>query len=222
MFENLKITSAAASDRLEVNLQWKWKYIPGGPTPSCEVFCYTIPENQLLRDSVFSQEEIIRWVVENKGIDIASPETQRENLRAFCRNPMNRNVCRLNRYTLNSGGNDVSVQRLEYPLSDIDKIFFLCIFGEKTFETRVFAIDTKETCIPYDFSGGRKFLGMFGGGRKMISFHDSGNRRRVLISRYQNEEVYSILPGGDTYYLDDSVSQEDIVRVVYLSSLIGN
>lgn len=222
MFENLRITSSVASDHLEINLQWKWKYTRGGHIPACEVFCCTIPENQLLHDSIFSQEEIIKWIVERKGIDIMSLETRRDNLRAYYNNPTNKSNCRINRYTLNNGGNELSVQRMEYPLKDIDKIFFICVYGEKTFESKVFAINTQEDSIPYEFVTSNKLFGILGIGKKMIRFNDSGGRRRVMISKYNNEEVYSILPGGDEYYLIKDVSSDNKVKFVYLSSLIGN
>lgn len=221
MFENLRITSGVSGDQPEINLQWRWKYNPGDTLPKCEVFCCTIPESQLLRNSIFTKTEIIEWIRANKGINIYSVDTRIDDLHAYYNNPTNKGSCWLNEYQLINGGNISSIQMMRFPATDLDKIFFVCVYGERTFEARVFGIDTQSGGVPYDLVKPGVLDKVRGKTNYSLRFNDSGKRRRVLVSRYNNDEVYSVLPSGTEYDLDKDIDPEDIEKVVYISSLIN-
>ena len=126
MFENFSIIPKVSDDRITVNLQWEWKYVPGEPLPSCSIFCCGIPEGRLLQDSVFSQSEIISWI--NKEIiDISSPETRIANIEAFYRNPATNSGCLLQRIQLSNGGSVFATHQLTFPLSDLSKVFLVLV-----------------------------------------------------------------------------------------------
>ncbi len=220
MFENLMVTSGATEDHLEVNLSWKWKYENGAPLPSCTVFCCTIPESQLLRDTIFTQDEIIQWI-NRQMFDISSPQNRISNIEAYYNNPANQNKCWINKYQLNSGGGIFFVQQMRFPVTDINKVFLVCVYGEKSFEPKVFAIDPDKK-IEYDLTQPSLFDKLAKKNYQTLSFKDAGDKRRVIVSSFDNEKVYSVLPGGSTYYLDKEFDKNQINDVVYLSSLIGN
>ncbi len=222
MFENLRIISRVAEDRIAVNLQWQWKYTPGGPLPGCNLFCCAIPEGRLLQDSVFSQSEIISWI-NREMIDISSPATRIENIENFYRNPVTNKDCILQRLQLSNGGSVFATHQLTFPLTDLNKVFLICVYGVNNFESSVFAVEAPEQTVPFEFVQPTFFEKLRGKTENLIKFNDRGDRRRVLITTFEGADVYSILPAGlNEYHLGKDVTPENIKEVVYLSSLIGN
>lgn len=220
MFENLRITSGATEDHLEVNLSWDWKYEVGKPLPSSTVFCCTIPEVQLLRDSIFSQDEIIQWINRNL-FDITTPQSRVGNIEAYYYNPANRDKCWLNKYQLANGGSIYFIQQMRFSKADINKIFLVCVYDELSFESKVFAIDPGKK-LDYECTAPGFFDMLAKRNYKTLRFADEGDKRRVLVSSFEGGDVYSVLPGGSTYYLDKDFDEKNIKDIAYLSSLIGN
>jgi len=221
MFENFNVTSRAATDHIEINLQWHWTLTDGMVSlPYCKVFCCTIPESLLLRDSIFSQNEILAWI-NREVLDLSNPDTRISNIESYYNNPSNKSHCKLNKYQLMSGGGIHSTQQLIFGIEDLNKVFLVCVYGERTFEIKIFAVKTLDTIKPTITKPGF-FDKMKGNNSNKLSFEDSGDRRRVLVTNYNGEMLYSILPGGNEFFVDKDFGEENIVEVVYLSSLIGN
>lgn len=223
MFDNLRIICTPYANNIAVNLMWDWKYDSFGPMPSCDVFCCTIPENLLLQKAIFSQEEIIKWINENMLVGILEPQTRISTIEAFYMKPENQGRCQHNSYQLTSGNTIYNSQVLNFPASDMNKVFFVCIYDkENNFDYRVFAPNLGNK-IQFTCEEPRSFLGIFGskkGARKLI-FNDNGEKRRVMVTTFQGSDIYTVIPNGTTYYIDNDFDLNSIKEVVYLSTLIG-
>ncbi len=224
MFENLRIVCTPSESNIAVNVMWEWKFDGTGPLPSCNVFCCTIPENQLLQDAIFSQDEIVTWMTRTM-LDILTPQTRASNIEAFHMNPANKERCQFNTYQLTSGGSTHDSKVLHFPVSDMNKVFIVCVYdNDGNFDYSVFAPDIggKISYTCEEPRGG--FMKLFGGkskgGRKLI-FSDSGNKRRVMVTSYNGADVYTVIPNGTSYNIDSDFDINSIKDVVYLSTLIG-
>ncbi len=223
MFKNLRIVCVPNEKNISVNVAWEWAY-EEGPLPSCNLFCCTVPENQLLQDSLFSQEEIINWINANM-IDVLTPETRISNIEAFHMNPVNKSRCQYNSYSLAAGGRIYENRLLTFPVSDLNKVFLVCLMdAEGTFEYNVFAPDLGKKI---NFTVEDVYRSMLdklfkrASARKLI-FDDEGYKRRVMVTEFAGDKVYTVLPDGTEYIVDERFNPEEIKDVVYLSTLIGS
>ncbi len=217
MFTNFKAVSSLGADSIQISLSWEWKYEPGKPMPSCKAFCCTIPEASLVGDSIFTNDEILQWVTDNI-LDIIDPETRVANIEAYCSDVSNKKRV-LNKYELTGGSSIFCTQQLIFPASDIDKIFIICVYGGETFESRVLAVNTERE-ISYQIQKPMAFLPF--GGTKLKFSEASTLKRRVLITKYKGQEIYSVIPEGERLSITKNLEEASIERIVFLSSLIGN
>ncbi len=221
MFDNIRINASVAPNAVNVNVMWRWRYERGMPLPECTVFCCSVPEVQLLRNSIFTKDEIISWVNKNM-IDLSNPDTRVGNIEAFWNSPANKNCCRLHKYSLANGANILANQNLQFPLSDTNKVFIVCVFGIRTFEIMVVAANPPGF-VPYEVVLPGWLDSLRGKKDKILKFSDAGDKKRVLITELDGMPVYSVLPDGAEFNIEnDGTDNRRIGDVVYLSSLIGN
>ncbi len=221
MFDNLRVTSKVIDQQIAIDLQWVWKYKEGEKLPECKVFCCKIPENSFLRESIFSQQEIKNWI-NRELIDISIPETRVFNIESYANNPVTNKNCVLYKYQLNNGGSIFATQQIRFPIEDSNKIFFVCIYSDENFESMVLSVDDPNMTIPFKITK-PGFIDTFRGKKQnTLTFEDSGERRRVLVTEYEGTPLYSIVPNGTRYYIEKDITNEDIKKAVYLSSLIGD
>jgi len=221
MFDNLRVTSRVVDQQIAIDLQWLWNYEEGKKLPECNVFCCKIPENRLLKESIFSQQEIKNWI-NRELIDISVPETRIYNIEAYANNPVTNKNCVLYKYQLNNGGNIFATQQLRFPMEDSNKIFFVCIYSDSNFESMVLSVADPEMTVPFEFIEPGFMDKLRGKKQNSLRFSDSGDRRRVLVTDFEGAPVYSIVPNGNFYYIDKDVTRDDIKQAIYLSSLIGD
>ncbi len=220
MFGNLKIVSALRESNVQINLSWEWKYSSGKQLPYCKVFCCTIPESRLIGDAIFTNEEILEWVTTHI-LDIKNAETRVANIEAYCSDVSNQNRS-LNKYELTSGNSVFCYQQLVFPKSDIDKFFLICVYGSETFEFRILSVNTDQE-IGYQVQKQRPLFSFGGQRTAKLKFTDASMlKRRVLVTRYNGREIYSVIPEGERLNLPGGLAEDQIEKVVYLSTLIGN
>ncbi len=226
MFDNLSIStaiysSADGTERIRMNLSWDWCYKLGDKFPSCDVFVCTIPESRLLRGSMFGSDEIIKCI-NREIVDTSSPTTRVTNLQNYHKDPSHHNSCWLNTYSLVNGGMDTHTVTKEFPISDLDKVFFLCVYDSCRFETKVLAPKLPQNSINFDFND-PSFIDKIRGKTEIkLLVGDSGPRRKVLVTKFGNKKVYSLIPQETNCYLNKEIQDKELVdSIVYLSSLVG-
>lgn len=223
MFENLNITAFPGEDSIRIHLQWRWVEAEGGPKPSCSVFCCPIPEQVFLNQMLFRQEDIVNYI-NRELVDVLTPETREKNIEEFYRHSSEQNIkSALYQYSLM--GDIVKHVDLPYPKSDSDKVFFICVYGERSFVTKVISVCPEDSGISYAVKQKSGFMDKLFGNKNpyTIEFNHAGTRRMVVVTRSGGEEIYSIVPFGENrYYFAPDVRQEEIAAVRYMSSLIGH
>ena len=223
MFENLNITAIAEENALRIHLQWRWIEGNGETPPSCSVFCCPVPEQVFLNQMLFRQEDIINYI-NRELVDVSSPATRVQNIEEFYRHSAEQNI-KSSLYQYSLMGDIVKHVDLPYPKSDSNKVFFLCVFGERSFVTKVISAAPLDSGIRYDIKQKTGFMNKLFGNKNpySIEFESVSPRRMVVVTRYGNEEIYSIVPFGESkYYFSPEVRGEDISTVRYMSSLIGH
>ena len=204
-----------------IHLQWHWVIENDTSKPSCSVFCCPIPEQRLLNEMIFRQEDIINYI-NREIVDISSPETRIRNLEEFYRRSAGFGMnCSLHQYTLM---NDISKHvDLQYAEEDADKVYFICVYGERSFVSKVIAVSPLESGITYTMKQQKGLLNRFFKKNSLsIEFDNISSRRLVLVSKVNGEEIYSVVPSGEKkFYFSADIQEEDICSARYLSSLIG-
>ncbi len=221
MFENLGITASHSDNNLRIHIQWRWIESNNEIRPSCSVFCCPIPEQQLLNQMIFRQEDIINYI-NSHIVDTSSSKDRIKNIEEFYRHSTERNMnCSLHQYTLM--GDIVKHIDLQYSKSDADKVFFICVYGERSFITRVVSVVPVDSGIAYELKQNNSLKSkILRRNTLSINFENTSNRRMVIVTKYNGEDVYSIVPFGENrYYFPTEVKKEDIISAQYMSSLIG-
>ncbi len=220
MFSNLRIVPVLQGNDIQISLSWEWKYGEGKPMPFCKVFCCTIPESRLVGDAIFTNEEILEWVTTNI-LDIKNPDTRIANIDAYCSDASNQNRI-MNKYELTWGSSIYCNQQLIFPKSDLDKFFLICVYGSETFESKIFAVNTDQE-LSYQILKPHPIFSFGGSRAKKLKLTDASvHKRRVLVTKYNGQEIYSVLPEGDRLILPEGLEEVPIDRIQFLSALIGN
>ena len=218
VLENINISSCFAEENMQVRIQWRWKYDNGEQLPYCKVFCCKISANQILRDSIFREDEILSWVNYHL-VNLSADENRQSRIEDFVKNPANGERCSLRTFQLKSGGNISESQVINLAEQDVNTLFLVCVYGQRSFEVRVLPIIPPKTKL-HEVVTTRS---LFGKKKHKLRVNDDLPMRKVLVTQSGGSKIYSVIPAGSQeLFIDEELTPERIDDVVYLSSLIGS
>lgn len=212
MFKNVMLEFGADAS---LHARWDWVDNKDGSVPSCQVFYCSLPENKLLVQGLFLEDEILNYFNDNV-IRIYSPDVRQEIMSYWERN---KGTCRLNK--IQRDRFDKENRQLPISPDALDHIFLVCIFDETDIIFRIIAGSSGQPILFHEIKPGFLQKMLKKETRQAIQLRQNDSRKKVAEIRSGKSVTYSVLPEGHSqYYFDESVNLS-AMKIYYLSSLIG-
>lgn len=210
MFKNVQISFSQAES---IQLRWDWDNTGDTMPPKCNVFYCGVPENKLLVRGVFTEREVLNYFHENV-VRIFDTNARQELLNY---NTRNADTSRLN--VFQQSGHHQENKQLVVPPGTNHYVFLVCIFDENDMVFRVVAHSGER--VEFEIEKPGLMQKLRGTTCQTIRLKGADSRKKVLVTRSNGKNVYSVLPDG--YEKLHFPKELDIsgINIYYLSSLIG-
>ncbi len=223
MFDKLRVQAGVdeVAKSCTIYVNWSWVIDPTSNTmPSCKLFCCGIPQDELINNFLFREQEILDWF-ERRVVNFNSPD--RENLfRLYYQKPSNFGKCYLNTVAFHSGDAINRQQPLRFSYEAKNMIFLVCVFDENRYETRIVAVNSLND-FKFEITRNKKLFGLFGENNTELKLLEGDERQKVLIVEDGGQTTYSLIPKGcSKYYLSEQLANVNPskIKIKYLSDLI--
>lgn len=224
MFENVSVKPYYSAEDIRksmIYVNWTWVFNKDGEVPSCDVFCYCVSQDELMREFLFTKEEILEWF--NQKVQIQGDDWT-DNIRNFCNNPQVRDS--IIHHPVRCGTNASIYNTYQLNLPNIakdnptNKVYLICVFNKEKIETFVTSIkDTKPIYFNYEKKG--KTFGLFGKEYLSLSGIVKDSKQKVMIINQNGMITYSLIPPnmGDEYFYPNMLTMPEDKRRINIAYL---
>lgn len=195
-----------------IQLRWDWE--PTDSTlPRCNVFYCCTPENRLLEQGLFTEDEIQAYFDE-KIIHFLGDDARQQMSVFHARNPETSRMM-----AFQQGSHFQENKQLSIPPGMGNHVFLVCIFDDHEIISRVVAYTGKT--LEYEIEKEGFLQKIKGSSFYTVKLKCDDERKKVLVRNVGGKHLYSVLPEGyNKLYFGKELDISDI-KIIYLSSLIG-